>query len=84
MAISRKPSSFLGDGRLFVSTEGEDGLGHVVEQIGSGWLVWASDYPHWDATFPGSVAAVAERNDLAEADRAAILSDNPARLYGWT
>ncbi len=83
MAVTRAPSSFLGEGRFFVSTEGEQGLPQIIEQAGSGWLVWASDYPHWDATFPGAVAQVGERPDLAAADREAILSANPARLLGW-
>jgi predicted TIM-barrel fold metal-dependent hydrolase len=83
MPISRAPSSFLHEGRLFISTEGEDGLGHVVDQVGSDCLVWASDYPHWDARFPGAVAAVSERDDISEADRAAILSHNAARMLGW-
>jgi predicted TIM-barrel fold metal-dependent hydrolase len=83
MAVSRAPSSFLAEGRLFVSTEGEHGLPQVIDQSGSGWLVWASDYPHWDATFPGAVRNVSDRTDLTEADREAILSVNAARLLGW-
>ena len=46
-------------------------------------VVFASDYPHGDGTFPGSTA------DLLETDRArrrrrcaAILRDNALRLYG--
>ena len=82
--ITKAPSEFLTGGQLFVSTEGEDGLPQVIEQSGSNWIVWASDYPHWDADFPGAVAKVADRDAIAPADRAAILDTNANRLFGWT
>jgi predicted TIM-barrel fold metal-dependent hydrolase len=82
--IDKAPSEYLSGGNLFVSTEGEDGLPQVVEQSGSSWIVWASDYPHWDADFPGAVAKVADREAIAPADRAAILDTNANRLFGWT
>jgi predicted TIM-barrel fold metal-dependent hydrolase len=50
--------------------------------IGSERIVWGSDYPHHDATFPGAVAAL--RRTLApldEASRARILGENAAELY---
>jgi predicted TIM-barrel fold metal-dependent hydrolase len=78
--IDRAPSSFLADGRLFVSTEGEDGLPEVIAQSGSHWIVWASDYPHWDCHFPDGVRLVTERADLTEADKRAILVGNATRL----
>jgi len=84
MAVTRPPSSFLHGGQLFISTEGEDGLGHVIAQSGSDWLVWASDYPHWDARFPGAVAAVREHPELGPAEQDAVLSTNALRLLGWS
>jgi predicted TIM-barrel fold metal-dependent hydrolase len=82
-AIDRPPSSFLEDGRLVISTEGEDGLAHAVHALGAQSVVWASDYPHWDAEFPGSVKRILHRNDLTEAEKVAMLDTNPRRLYGW-
>jgi len=78
--IDRAPSSFLAGGQLFVSTEGEAGLPQVIEQAGSHWIVWASDYPHWDCHFPEGVRLVAERADLTDADKRAILVGNATRL----
>jgi predicted TIM-barrel fold metal-dependent hydrolase len=49
-----------------------------------GWaanLCFASDYPHFDATFPGAVDAVRAR-DFEPGLEAALLSDNALRFYG--
>jgi predicted TIM-barrel fold metal-dependent hydrolase len=81
--ITKPPSEYLAEGRLFVSTEGEHGLPQVIAQAGSHWIVWASDYPHWDAEFPGAVAKVADDDAIDAADRAAILDGNARRLFGW-
>jgi uncharacterized protein len=81
--ITRLPSEYLSEGRLFVSTEGERGLPQIIDQAGSDWLVWASDYPHWDTEFPNSVTRVERRDDLSAADKRQLFESNPQRLLGW-
>jgi predicted TIM-barrel fold metal-dependent hydrolase len=51
---------------------------------GAGTLLWGSDYPHDEGTFPHS-REVVERifQGVSEADRRAIVRDNAARLYGF-
>jgi hypothetical protein len=79
--IKGKPSEYLQQGRVFVSCDpDEPELGHVAARMGSDCLVYASDYPHWDAMFPGSVAAIAGRADLSGEQKRAILSANARRL----
>src|SRR6202035_3053288 len=51
--------------------------------IGAGRVVWGSDYPHHDATFPGAVDAL--RRTMAPMPpevQAKILGANAAELYG--
>jgi predicted TIM-barrel fold metal-dependent hydrolase len=51
--------------------------------IGTERVVWGSDYPHHDATFPGAVAAL--RRTLAPLDVAAqakVLGGNARSIYG--
>jgi len=84
MPLNRRPSDFLHNGQLFISTEGEEGLGHVVAQVGAGCVVWASDYPHWDARFPGAVKPILDHPELSDADKRSILSSNAERLLGWS
>ena len=46
-----------------------------------GCVLWGSDYPHFDCTYPGALAAADK--GLAQLDpavRAAVLRDNPARF----
>ena len=45
-------------------------------------MIWASDFPHSDARYPGVVAELREHTtDMASADRAGLLGANALRLY---
>ena len=78
--IKKRPSEDLADGRCFISCDpDEEELAHVVEVIGSNKIIYASDYPHWDAMFPGSVAAISERQELSDQDKRDILGENAKR-----
>jgi predicted TIM-barrel fold metal-dependent hydrolase len=54
----------------------ELGLGHTV--------VWGSDYPHYDCTYPGALAELDETfAAIAKAElRTQVLNENPRRLLG--
>jgi predicted TIM-barrel fold metal-dependent hydrolase len=81
--LQRLPSEFVAAGRVVISCEPEEhGIRYATERLGAGAVVYASDYPHWDATFPGSVALVRDREDLDPATRRAILGGNARRLLG--
>ena len=45
-------------------------------------VVFASDYPHGDGTFPGSTTELLETTELPRSDVQRILCDNARRLYG--
>jgi uncharacterized protein len=52
--------------------------------IGVDRLLWSSDFPHGDSTWPDSLAVIDEElSDIPDTDRQAILHDNAARLYGF-
>jgi predicted TIM-barrel fold metal-dependent hydrolase len=51
--------------------------------IGAERVVWGSDYPHHDATFPGAVEALRRTiAPLGVADQARVLGTNASRWYG--
>jgi hypothetical protein len=81
--ISKPPSEYLLDGRVVISCEAERYLAHALDGLGSQTVVFASDYPHWDAEYPNSVRAIAERTDLDDRQKEAILGANAERIYGW-
>jgi predicted TIM-barrel fold metal-dependent hydrolase len=80
--IDRKPSEYFLSGRCFLGCDTEErGIPYVVDRCGEGVIVYASDYYHWDCKYPDTVKILAERTDLAEAAKRAILETNPKRLY---
>ena len=85
--ISEKPRDlvkrYIQEGRLFWSCEpDEESIPSVADAVGDDFIVYASDYPHWDAIFPDSVRAISERAELSESTRRKILSENAARMFG--
>jgi len=74
---------FLDRGQCFFSFEAEEPLLETcVEQLGDGWLIYASDYPHWDSDFPGTVDEVRRlAAGLGDDTTAKLLGGNASRLY---
>ncbi len=78
----RLPSEYF-QRQCWISFESdEQTLPALLPFIGPERVVWGSDYPHHDATFPGAVkkldAALAE---MTPATRRRILADNACELY---
>jgi len=77
------PPSELFRRQCFVSADpGERTLPQVLQLLGDDNVVFASDYPHPDGIFPGVVAALADRADVSDADKAKILGTNAGALFG--
>ena len=60
----------------------EPNLATIADAIGDDRLLWASDYPHPDATYPGMVDELFEAKDLSDVQLRKIACDNPAALFG--
>ena len=61
----------------------EKALPAMVGLLGDQRFVWASDYPHFDATFPGATAELREViAPLPAESQRRILGENARRLYG--
>ena len=75
------PSGLLPDRTWLTFEVDERGVDYTAA---AGWganLCFASDYPHFDATFPGAVKAVRERRFDPTLERA-LLGDNALAFYG--
>lgn len=59
----------------------EPNLAGLVNYIGRDRLLWASDFPHIDAKYPGMVDEFFEVKDFCEADLRAIADDNPRAFF---
>jgi predicted TIM-barrel fold metal-dependent hydrolase len=60
----------------------EKTLPALLPFIGADRVVWGSDYPHHDATFPGALDALRRTiAPLGPAEKALVLGENAATLY---
>lgn len=76
------PQEYLKAGRLYFECDCDEAtLPFVAELIGDDKILYASDYPHFDARFPDSVKAISERTTLSESAKRKILGANAARFY---
>ena len=80
--MSLLPSEYFAR-QCWVSFEvDEPTLPALAPFIGESRIVWGSDYPHADSTFPGATAALFETvRDLDSEAQSRILGLNAAELY---
>jgi predicted TIM-barrel fold metal-dependent hydrolase len=78
------PPSELFHRQVMATFEEDEMAAAVIPVLGADSIMWASDYPHTDSTFPRSREAVAESlGSLSDADRSKVTATNCARLYGF-
>ena len=81
-ALKEEPSKLLKRGQLYFSCEpDETELAHVIDVIGDDWIVFASDYSHFDSRWPGAAEPIVNHAKLSDASKRKILNDNARRLY---
>src|SRR5262249_26095613 len=51
--------------------------------IGDDWIVFASDYSHFDSRFPGASEPIVNHARLSETTKRKILNDNAAGFTRW-
>jgi predicted TIM-barrel fold metal-dependent hydrolase len=79
--LKAKPSEHVTGGRCFVSFEADEALlPAFASVIGEDHLVYASDYPHYDANLD-AVPELVARTDLTDAQKRKFLADNARRLF---
>jgi hypothetical protein len=81
-ALKKKPSEYCRSGNIYFSCEADEWLlPQAVKLIGENQIVYASDFPHWDHSWPASIDEIRERGDLNDSQKQKILADNARRLY---
>jgi predicted TIM-barrel fold metal-dependent hydrolase len=80
--IERPPSEFV-DENVYVTFQDDYSVKHAIGALNLERVLWATDFPHSDGTYPDS-RAIAESvtEGMTDAQTQAILHDNVARLYG--
>jgi uncharacterized protein len=83
--LRKKPSNYMADDQFFYAFELEEStLPYVIDRIGADKLLYSSDYPHWDTSWPNTVRTFRNRKDVSEAHRQQIAWANPQKFYGFT
>jgi uncharacterized protein len=81
----RTPATELFEQHCIISSEADDDcVGMVVDRVGPDYVVWASDFPHPDAVYPGAPEAFlreCEEQGVDEDDARVILWDAPLAFY---
>jgi predicted TIM-barrel fold metal-dependent hydrolase len=79
----RPPEDYISGGNLYVTCEpDEEMLPAVIAALGPDFIMYASDYPHWDSDWPESTKPLRTRQDISDGDREKLLSGNARRFYG--
>jgi len=78
--LTMRPSEYFSR-QCFVSVEQPEPALAQMLAAHPGSVVFASDYPHGDGTFPGSAAALCDTPELSTGAVRAILRGNARRLY---
>jgi predicted TIM-barrel fold metal-dependent hydrolase len=79
--LTMRPSEYFAR-QCFVSTEEmEPGLALALRRYPAS-IVFASDYPHADGTFPGSTKELLETDELSPDELRSVMVTNAERFYG--
>ncbi|HEX9596987.1 MAG TPA: amidohydrolase family protein [Anaerolineales bacterium] len=78
--LKHKPSEYFARQCWVCFEPDEKTMGMAAQLIGEERIIWASDYPHFDAE-ENCVATITGRSDLSESAKQKILGENAAKLY---
>ncbi|MDX1736321.1 MAG: amidohydrolase family protein [Halioglobus sp.] len=80
--LQKKPSSYF-DNNIHVTFQDDYSVKQVKSGLNLERVMWASDFPHSDGTYPHSRAVMAHVTaGMSDAERAGVLYGNAAKLYG--
>jgi hypothetical protein len=79
--LTQAPSAYVRDGRVLLTCEADEDVAYPPSRLGDNWLMYASDYAHWDSEFPDSARKLAARPALTAHQKVRLLRENALRFY---
>jgi uncharacterized protein len=80
--LKQLPSEHMRGERCFYTFDpDEEMLPEAIRALGASRVMWASDYPHFDADFPDAGELVVENQRLTDEEKRALLFDNARNFF---
>ena len=80
--LRKSPTEYVREGNIYFSCEADEPLlPQALAYVGADRIMYASDFPHWDHSYPKSVKELAERPDLSDDQKRHVLAINARRFY---
>jgi predicted TIM-barrel fold metal-dependent hydrolase len=80
--VPRPPSEYVRE-NIYMTFQDDYSVKHVTSALNMNNVMWASDFPHSDGTYPHSREVMASVTEgMSDEHRDAILYKNVSRLYG--
>lgn len=80
--FTRTPTEVFKDQCVVGCETEEPMIPYVLERLGEDKVIWASDFPHYDAHLPGMTKELFERDDISDSQRDGILRRSSLRFFG--
>ena len=80
--ITRKPSEYVKKNCYVTCEADEKLLALALSEFNEDRVLLASDYPHFDSEYPGTVNRLRERSDITETQKQKILCENAREFLG--
>jgi hypothetical protein len=80
--LTKSPTQYIRESQVYFSCEADEPLlPQALAYVPPDRIMYASDFPHWDHSYPKSVKELADRGDISDAQKASVLSGTARRLY---
>jgi len=82
--LSLTPAEYFARQCVISTDPDDDVVGGAIKAVGADHVMWASDFPHPDAVYPGAVDAFvrhASANGIGYADLDTVFWSTPERIY---
>ncbi len=80
--LTRMPSEYFNE-NIYVTFQDDYSVKHVLDAMNLERVLWATDFPHSDGTYPHTAEIVEQVTEgMTEDQKRAVLGGNTAALYG--
>ena len=80
--LTKSPTDYVRGGNIYFSCETDEPLlPQALAYVGADRIMYASDVPHWDHSYPKSVKELADRADVTDAQKTSVFSGAARRFY---